>query len=121
MMINQFKQSNVNSTGENMIEDDKASIKMNNKLSIISNAEKNNMVHSFNNPAQVNKLTNSSYTSSIVSSSLMEPEDLPCFTEPDRVVNKEDFLYNLEVENKEKMAIRCFTRALLYQKPPSAG
>ena len=103
MMINQFKQSNVNSTGENMIEDDKASIKMNNKLSIISIAEKNNMVHSFNNPAQVNKLTNSSYTSSIVSSSLMEPEDLPCFTEPDRVVNKEDFLYNLEVENKEKM------------------
>ena len=47
-------------------------------------------------------LSNNSICSSIISSSVTEPEDFPCFTEPDRIINKETLMHQLEKENKQK-------------------
>lgn len=88
----------INSTGENMINNKDLKINTRRRASIISPGPN----RSFNNISPIHKDSNNSICSSIISSSVMEPEDFPCFTEPDRIINKETIMYQLEKENKQK-------------------
>lgn len=88
----------IDCTGENMITNREKKINNHQHASIISPGPN----RSFNIISPINKESSNSICSSIISSSVMEPEDFPCFSEPNRNINKETIIYQLEKENKEK-------------------
>lgn len=88
----------IDCTGENMITNREKKINNHQRASIISPGPN----RSFNIISPINKESSNSICSSIISSSVMEPEDFPCFSEPNRNINKETIIYQLEKENKEK-------------------